>query len=94
MHLPCAVVHLPCAVACQAVTHERKYFNVNQLGANPPTTHTCSMSKRWVFFQHKSKAVFLTKQARYLLSILPECGLPGYGKLLHETQHTALIVTV
>ncbi len=84
MHLPCAVVHLPCAVACQAVTHERKYFNVNQLGAYPPTTHTCSMSKQWVFFQHKSKAVFLTKQARYLLSILPECGLIGYGKLLHE----------
>jgi hypothetical protein len=44
------------------------------------------MSKRWVFFHHKSKAVFLTQQARYLLSILPEYSLPGYGKLLHETQ--------
>jgi hypothetical protein len=55
----------------------------------PPTTHTCSMSKQWVFFHHKSKAVFLTKQVRYLLSILPEYGLPGNGKLLHETQSSS-----
>ena len=31
-----------------------------------------------MFFYHKSTPVFLTKQARYLLRILPEYGLPGY----------------